>query len=763
MIQVWNPENPGKSNSAETRYLKMFQNVDMSSNFYYSYTYDLTRPLQANFHVPTEAEAARTGTSDRIVPDPDRQFVWNEYLLKQHESKVHSDWCIFAIYGFLTQSAISVMGQTYYITLIARRLKHYAGTRFLKRGCDFNGRPANSVETEQILHDGSTTHHGSGKYTSWLQMRASVPCFWSQDLSTKIKPPISIDRRDPFASSSALHFDRVISKYGAPVIVLNLVKKKERRPREEILSSEFADSMTYLNQFLEPKEQIRHIEWDMHRTKKSKDGDVIQRLIDIGASGMKETGFFHAGPELEVNKVRPGVDNRTAVGGIGYGGGQLGRNQSGIIRTNCVDCLDRTNTAQFMLGLGALGHQLYALGALESPTQLGLDCPAYHILEEIYEDHGDTMALQYGGSQLVNRIQTYRKSSPWKTQSKDILATVARYYSNSFTDAEKQAAINLFLGVYCPEQHHSRTMLWNLESDKYLHFPELKTGMMYRPHYIKWCSAVAGGRLPEIETCRRAKNDGAPAPPSRHESTVLGEGVHDEDEERTFAENADGEGGGDKGIGNDASWVDVGRSNNGAAARTRRRTKIRPPLALKHPYDPSVPRLAHPASITDQLTQRNGYLSIRQSYLQNIGVPTNAAVAGSSGGGGAGSNGTASDGGGSSRTAVVAGSAPGSSGGGSGGGSSGGSSGGSGGKSVQTMAAVLSSKDGPEWFNANVKQLLKSWQMKDAVPQDYITAALLVAARQGLHFHDSSRMYVAPVPHSIPLHLVNSGTLMAGY
>jgi len=64
---------------------------------------------------------------------------------------------------------------------------------------------------------------------------------------------------------------------------------------------------------------------------------------------------------------------------------------------------------------------------------------------------------------------------------------------------------------------------------------------------------------------------------------------------------------------------------------------------------------------------------------------------------------------------------------------------------VQTMAAVLSSKDGPEWFNANVKQLLKSWQMKDAVPQDYITAALLVAARQGLHFHDSSRM-PAPLP-----------------
>ena len=32
--------------------------------------------------------------------------------------------------------------------------------------------------------------------------------------------------------------------------------------------------------------------------------------------------------------------------------------QTGIVRTNCVDCLDRTNTAQFMIGLNALGVQL---------------------------------------------------------------------------------------------------------------------------------------------------------------------------------------------------------------------------------------------------------------------------------------------------------------------------------------------------------------------------------------------------------------------
>lgn len=84
--------------------------------------------------------------------------------------------------------------------------------------------------------------------------------------------------------------------------------------------------------------------------------------------------------------------------------------QTGIIRTNCVDCLDRTNTAQFAIGKCALGFQLCALGVLESP-KLEFDSDCVRMLEELYEDHGDTLALQYGGSQLVHRIKTYRWAS----------------------------------------------------------------------------------------------------------------------------------------------------------------------------------------------------------------------------------------------------------------------------------------------------------------------------------------------------------------
>ena len=50
---------------------------------------------------------------------------------------------------------------------------------------------ANEVETEQLVHDATSSIHASGRYTSYLQLRGSVPSFWSQDLDG-IKPKPSI-------------------------------------------------------------------------------------------------------------------------------------------------------------------------------------------------------------------------------------------------------------------------------------------------------------------------------------------------------------------------------------------------------------------------------------------------------------------------------------------------------------------------------------------------------------------------------------------
>lgn len=149
----------------------------------------------------------------------------------------------------------------------------------------------------------------------------------------------------------------------------------------------------------------------MAKCAKSKTGNVLRTLEEIASGSIRvracryhtwaytaqETGFFHAGPQPYVNALHSDeVDD--IAGGLNYASSRYGRHQvcarsrvvaygkqQGILRVNCVDCLDRTNTAQFMLGLCALRHQLHALGLLEkpSPQYLPFDSAACRLLEEV--------------------------------------------------------------------------------------------------------------------------------------------------------------------------------------------------------------------------------------------------------------------------------------------------------------------------------------------------------------------------------------------
>ncbi|CAG9531433.1 unnamed protein product, partial [Cercopithifilaria johnstoni] len=142
--------------------------------------------------------------------------------------------------------------------------------------------------------------------------------------------------------------------------------------------------------------------------------------------------------------------------------------QHGVFRTNCVDCLDRTNVAQFGIGKVSLGLQLYSMGLVGEPL-LSSSSEVCRIYEDLMDQHGNTLALQYAGSQLVHSIKTYKKISVIQERSRDVIQTLSRYYSNTFGDYDKQNAINLFLGVFRPS--NASFHLWDLGTDHYLHFP----------------------------------------------------------------------------------------------------------------------------------------------------------------------------------------------------------------------------------------------------------------------------------------------------
>ncbi len=66
----------------------------------------------------------------------------------------------------------------------------------------------------------------------------------------------------------------------------------------------------------------------------------------------------------------------------------------------------------------------------------------------MFQAMGNTLSLQYGGSE-AHSVFFDRRKGEWEaaTQSKDLMTSIRRFYSNTYTDAEKQDAINLFLGA----------------------------------------------------------------------------------------------------------------------------------------------------------------------------------------------------------------------------------------------------------------------------------------------------------------------------
>jgi len=164
----------------------------------------------------------------------------------------------------------------------------------------------------------------------------------------------------------------------------------------------------------------------MSRAYKEKTQDVISYLEDLAEESIDMTGFFHSGPEPYSHHLqsRGSTPWRSEI-----------MLQNGICRTNCVDCLDRTNAAQFVFGKRAFGHQLYALGVIDSPN-LAFDSDAVNMLTEMYHDHGDTIAMQYTGSALVNRVETYRRMPHWNSHSRDIIENFRRFYANSLLGRE---------------------------------------------------------------------------------------------------------------------------------------------------------------------------------------------------------------------------------------------------------------------------------------------------------------------------------------
>lgn len=260
--------------------------------------------------------------------------------------------------------------------LITRKSRHRAGTRYFTRGVDEAGNVANFNETEQIVILGDATSGLGGdqnsiggkqnsqdtQILSYLQTRGSVPVYWSEVNNLKYTPKLQVKNLDLAMNSARKHFDEQIRLYGDNYMV-NLVNQKGREERvkvayENIVKKIVSSPAESKESSLKTSERFREIEptarisnldrlhyvyFDFHHECRGMKWHRAQLLLDKLGDGLQGQQYFHS-MEGGTNNVRS--------------------NQKSVVRTNCMDCLDRTNVVQSMLARWTLNRQMIDVGVL---------------------------------------------------------------------------------------------------------------------------------------------------------------------------------------------------------------------------------------------------------------------------------------------------------------------------------------------------------------------------------------------------------------
>lgn len=131
--------------------------------------------------------------------------------------------------------------------------------------------------------------------------------------------------------------------------------------------------------------------------------------------------------------------------------------QRGIFRTNCLDCLDRTNFVQDILSRTALEQ---CLALIHREWVHSNSIWSYH--RELWAENGDALSRIYAGTGALNTSITRSgkrtlagNNAPLEVPLafdnhlsgvlSDATKSVSRAYINNFQDKSKQIAIDMFL------------------------------------------------------------------------------------------------------------------------------------------------------------------------------------------------------------------------------------------------------------------------------------------------------------------------------
>ncbi|KXS21649.1 hypothetical protein M427DRAFT_65642 [Gonapodya prolifera JEL478] len=373
--------------------------------FFFSYDFDITRSLQCKHKNP------KAGCLWQTV---DSRFWWNEDMQKPLVVAKLDRFILPIMEGFVAIEKCQMEGYTFDYILISRRSKQRSSIRFQRRGVNAKGHASSFVETEQIV---SLSLLGRRHDASFVQVRGSIPLFWSQlPKKIELKPMPQIDgSREESESAMQKHFDDLLQRYG-DIIVVNLV---ETEGKESVVGRYFAELVSRLD-----LPQVTYMEWDFHSNCSGSDYRNLQRLRDILAPEMEGKMEYFWASEVDVLTE-----------------------QKAVFRTNCMDCLDRTNVVQSVIARDMLNTILFRLGLQLNPEggiKHYADFDAIYC--DIWANMGDAISISTTGTAALKGDFTRRGRRRVWGLIQDASNSVTRLYYATFRDPARQAILDYVLG-----------------------------------------------------------------------------------------------------------------------------------------------------------------------------------------------------------------------------------------------------------------------------------------------------------------------------
>ncbi|KAF9333845.1 hypothetical protein BG006_003049 [Podila minutissima] len=401
------------------------------TGFYFSIEFNLFSSMQKRSEMSADGVSAsrKHAQIEPLWKQVDPRFWWNENLLKEFLDIEANGYIMPVMQGYVETEPCEIEEQAFEFTLISRRSKERSGLRYQRRGINEHGNTANFVETEQLLR---IVRDDSDHQVSFVQTRGSIPLFWSQS-PYRLKPvPIMERTEQENMDGFKKHVDTMMNTYGRQICI-SLV---EKHGRELVAGSAYT---RYIEKLAEPN--VRYVEFDFHEQCKGMKYENIDQLIKSLEVPIHELGYCWLAPRHDSDMSQNSTQNKDSEHF------QRLYDQKGVIRTNCMDCLDRTNVVQSAIGRHILNHQLLRLGIASFPDKsLSVYEDFENVFNNVWANNGDAISREYAGTSALKGDFTRTGKRNLQGMVNDATNSIARMYQNTFKDYFRQAAIDYLLG-----------------------------------------------------------------------------------------------------------------------------------------------------------------------------------------------------------------------------------------------------------------------------------------------------------------------------